>query len=710
MNAAPNVQDGPAGAPVDGPVAEVRGLGFAYRHGDGWLPVLEGVSFSINRGEAFGLVGESGCGKTTVAYTLLGYRARNSRILAGEVLVRGRDVLAMSREQLDALRGRQVSLVPQNPTMALSPHMRVARQTAEVLLRHRVARTQVEARARTSELFRLVGLPEPEVFGRRYPHQLSGGQQQRVCIAMALACDPDLVVLDEPTTGLDVTTQEQVVRLLLSLRARLGMSMLYVTHDLGLLSEIADRVGVMYAGHMVEIAPTAELYRHPRHPYTRGLIASIPRIDQSKRSPGQPLRGLLRREELPPGCPFFPRCEVSEPDCAVNRQTLSPVAPDHVVACQRWQTLTAPSPVSDLAGQATDTASAASDAVLRLDGVSLAYDRGVAWLDMAFARPVKPVVRDVSFDIQESECFALVGESGSGKSTIARAVSGLLEPVEGQIRFQGRPIGGPVHRRDREVRRKIQYIFQNPDDSLNPRARVGAILSRPLEVFFHLDRTARRAAVVQALQDVRLDAAYAQRYPDELSGGERQRIAIARALIADPVLLLCDEVLSALDVSVQSNILELFKRLRRETRVAMLFISHDLAVVRSLADRVAVLFHGQLCEVGDVDEIFLPPFHPYTYSLLMAVPGTWRGPKGEARTETLPPPNEGRGCAFAGRCPWQLGQLCEETPPPWRESGSGLRIRCHLTNDDLSARAKGLTVASAPALDLPAASIGANDS
>jgi len=696
--------------PRDGPVAEVRDLGFAYRHGEGWAPVLEGVSFQIQRGEAFGLVGESGCGKSTLAYTFLGYRARNSRILAGEVLVRGRNVLAMSREDLDALRGRRVSLVPQNPTMALSPHMRVARQTVEVLMRHGLARTRGQGLTRTAELFRLVGLPDPEVFGRRYPHQLSGGQQQRVCIAIALACDPDLVVLDEPTTGLDVTTQEQVVRLLLSLRRRLGMSMLYVTHDLGLLSEIADRVGVMYAGQMVEIASTDELYRHPRHPYTRGLIASIPRIDQSAQIPGRPLQGLLRREELPPGCPFFPRCEVSEPECADNRQTLSPVAPGHFVACQRWQSLAVPSPVSDLPGQDADAVSADSGGVLCLEGVSLSYGRGSAWLDRAFARPAELVVSDVSFDIQQSECFALVGESGSGKSTIARAVSGLLEPVAGRILFEGRPIGGPVRRRDREVRRKIQYIFQNPDDSLNPRSRVGAILSRPLEVFFHFDRAARRAAVAQALDDVRLDAGYARRYPDQLSGGERQRVAIARALIADPVLLLCDEVLSALDVSVQSNILDLFKRLRRETRVAMLFISHDLAVVRSLADRVAVLFHGHLCEIGEVKEIFTPPFHPYTYSLLMAVPGVRHGPQSETRTEALPAPKDGRGCAFAGLCPWQPGKLCEDAPPPWREAGSGLRIRCHLTTDELSERAQDLSVAAGPEPDLPASSLGVQDS
>ncbi len=690
----------------DGPVAEVRGLSFAYRHGDGWLPVLDEVTFSIERGEAFGLVGESGCGKSTLAYTLLGYRARNSRILAGEVLVRGRNVLAMSREELDALRGRWVSLVPQNPTMALSPHMRVARQIAEVLLRHGVARERDEALDRATELLRLVGLPTPETFGRRYPHQLSGGQQQRICIAMALACDPDLVVLDEPTTGLDVTTQEQVVRLLLSLRERLGMSMLYVTHDLGLLSEIADRVGVMYAGHMVEIAPTAELYRHPRHPYTRGLIASIPRIDQTEQATDRPLRGLLRRDELPAGCPFFPRCDVSEPGCAGNRQVLSPVTPDHAVACQRWQALAAPSPVDDLAEEEAEAAPAASGAVLALEGVSLAYGHGATWFGGVFAPPVQPVVTDVSFEIQESECFALVGESGSGKSTIARAVSGLLEPVEGRILFEGQPIGGPVHRRSREARRKIQYIFQNPDDSLNPHTRIGAILSRPLEIFFRPDRAERREAVARALQEVRLEAGFARRYPDQLSGGERQRVAIARALIADPVLLLCDEVLSALDVSVQSNILELFKRLRRETRVAMLFISHDLAVVRSLADRVAVLFHGHLCEVGGVDEIFAPPFHPYTYSLLMAVPGVQRGPRREAETEVPPAPQEGRGCPFAGRCPWQLGTLCEDTPPPWREAGRTLRIRCHITIDDLIDRAQW---PAAPDPEVSPASLGGLD-
>ncbi len=472
-----------AAGPGEAPVVEVEGLSFAYRHGEHWLQVLDEVTFTIGRGEAFGLVGESGCGKSTVAYALLGYRARNSRVLGGEVRIRGENLLAMDRARLDAVRGRRVSLVPQNPTMALSPHMRVGRQIAEVLLRHGAAPGPAEAQVRTSELFHLVGLAEPEAFGRRYPHQLSGGQQQRVCIAMALACNPDLVVLDEPTTGLDVTTQEQVVQLLLGLRARIGMSMLYVTHDLGLLSEIADRVGVMYAGHMVEIAPTGALYRQPRHPYTRGLMASIPRIDRKDGPAGRPLRGLLRREELPAGCPFYPRCDVSEPACAGNRQVLSPVSPDHQVACQRWQAIATPSLVTGEPAAAPGPAVAASAPVLSVEGVTLAYGGGGSRLGRWLSAVPQPVVHDVSFDIQESECFALVGESGSGKSTLARAVSGLMEPLEGRILFEGRPVAGSVRRRPREVRRKIQYIFQNPDDSLNPRARVGSILSRPGDEF-----------------------------------------------------------------------------------------------------------------------------------------------------------------------------------------------------------------------------------
>jgi peptide/nickel transport system ATP-binding protein len=662
------------------PLVQVKDLNFAYRQGEGWVRILHGVSFSIARGEVFGLVGESGCGKSTVAYQLLAYRHQNSRVESGRILFQDTELQTLDRRALDRLRGNRISLVPQNPTTALSPGMRVGAQLAEVLRFHKAFAGR-EAK-RSVELFHLVGLPNPGTVGKRYPHELSGGQQQRVCIAMALACEPDLVVLDEPTTGLDVTTQEQIVGLLADLRARLGMSMLYVTHDLGLLAQIADRVGVMYAGRMVEIAPTVELFAHPRHPYTRGLIASIPQIDKASRSTDILLRGLLRRDQLPAGCPFQPRCDFAEPACASEVQVLEPVGASHEVACRRWQAIAVQG--ASHASKEDAVREIGVEPILKLESVRIGYGGNGAW----GAAPVLDVVRDLSFAIHEGETFALVGESGSGKSTVARAVSGLLAPREGSITFEGKTLPGLVSERSQDLRRRIQYIFQNPDASLNPRARIGTILARPLKVFFGLSSAEGKDRVRNALEDVRLDARYANHFVDQLSGGERQRVAIARALIADSRLLICDEILSALDVSVQANVLSLLQRLRREHHLSMLFISHDLAVVRTLADRVGVLFRGQLMEVGDVEDIFKPPFHPYTYELLMAVPSIHRISSmrkshraGKSATGT-------QGCAFAGRCPWQIGPVCESETPPWREASSRHRIRCHISLSELSERVK----------------------
>jgi peptide/nickel transport system ATP-binding protein len=663
-------------------LVEVQDLSVAYHHDDGWLRVVDGVSFTIAKGEAFGLVGESGCGKSTVAYHLLGYRRPGSRVERGRILFQGVDLLRLERPALDTLRGDRISLVPQNPATALSPGMRVGEQIAEILRWHGRERGAGGRGQRIVQLFGLVGLPEAERIGRRYPHQLSGGQQQRVMIAMALACAPDLLVLDEPTTGLDVTTQEQIIELLADLRARLGMSMLYVTHDLGVLAEIADRVGVMYAGHLVEIAPTDALFSRPRHPYTRGLSASIPRLDDAPRPAGEPLRGMLRRDALPPGCPFHPRCDFAEPSCATNVQRPEMVASGHAVACQRWREIGAPRLVPGAAEAARAVPVAP---LLALNDVSLSYGGRSLWRRL-FGREPPLVVRSVSFSVQRGETFALVGESGSGKSTLARAISGMLAPAHGHIRFAGEPLPGSVRSRSDAVRQKIQYIFQNPDASLNPRRTVGDTIGRPLEVFFQLRRARNRARVGALLEDVRLDASYAERYPDQLSGGERQRVAIARALACAPALLLCDEILSALDVSVQASILKLLERLRAEHDLAMLFIAHDLAVVRALADRVGVLFGGQLFEVGAARAVFEPPFHPYTHELLMAAPGP-KPANALPRARSSPPLRPPLGCAYALRCPWKLGPLCEQEAPPWRAAAPDLEIRCHREIEDLRARA-----------------------
>ncbi len=653
------------------PILEVEHLSVSYRQGQGFLRVVDDVNFTVAPGEVFGLVGESGCGKSTIALQLLGYRPPAMRTDGGAVKLQGGDLLSLDRPQLDRLRGSRIAFVPQNPTTALNPGIRVGGQLDEILAAHgsddRTARL-----ARTLELFNLVGLESSPGFLRRYPHQLSGGQQQRVCIAMALACNPAFVVLDEPTTGLDVTTQEQIVALLIDLRSRLSMSMLYVTHDLGLLSQIADRVGVMYAGRMVEIAPTRELFSDPKHPYTRGLIGSIPRMEDHSGLPARPLRGLLQRHELPAGCPFAPRCDWALPRCSTEPQALRPVAAKREVACWRWDEIIPP---EDKQMATVQREGGKCKELLSVENVGVVYGQG----SRSFT-----AIRDISFDIKEGETFALVGESGSGKSTLARAVAGLVEPSQGHIRLSGKELASRVKQRSAEERRLIQFVFQNPDASLNPRARIGRTLSRPLEFFFGRKT---QAPVIEALSDVRLDANYTRRFPDELSGGERQRVAIARGLVAEPSLLLCDEILSALDVSVQASILALLQRLRAEHGIAMLFISHDLAVVRMLADRVCVLFGGDIMEIGHRDQVFAPPFHPYTHSLLDAVPTPLRArPHASGKRDLAKPPSSA-GCAYAGRCAWQMGAICENEPPPWRETGDGLRIRCHHSLEELTRQA-----------------------
>ncbi|MCX7305964.1 MAG: dipeptide ABC transporter ATP-binding protein [Hyphomicrobiales bacterium] len=654
------------------PVISVEGLSVSYRQGAGFTRVVEDVTFAVAPGEVFGLVGESGCGKSTIALQMLGYRPPAMRTDAGAINFEDRNLLALDRSGLDRVRGARVAFVPQNPTTALNPGIRVGSQIDEILAAHGAdaAAARVD---RTLELFGLVGLPAKPEFLRRYPHQLSGGQQQRVCIAMALACDPAFVVLDEPTTGLDVTTQEQIVALLIDLRARLKMSMLYVTHDLGLLSQIADRVGVMYAGRMVEIAPTAELFTDPKHPYTRGLIGSIPRIEDRSGLPARPLRGLLQRHELPKGCPFAPRCDWATPECFEERQELEPAGPSREVACWRWHEIAVPADARAVS-QAPEVDH--PDRLLAIDKVTVTYGSG---------RGAFVAIRDISLDIGKGETFALVGESGSGKSTLARAVAGLIAPAEGTIALAGKPLAGLVRQRTPEERRLIQFVFQNPDASLNPRARIAKALARPLAFFFG---HASEARVQAALADVRLDGKYAARFPDELSGGERQRVAIARGLVAEPSLLLCDEILSALDVSVQASILALLQRLKAERGVAMLFISHDLAVVRMLADRVCVLFRGDIMEIGRRDQVFSAPFHPYTHSLLEAVPAPLKpnAHKGGASNEAANAPSD-KGCAYAGRCAWQIGEICTKERPPWRETDQGLRIRCHHSLDELTSLA-----------------------
>jgi peptide/nickel transport system ATP-binding protein len=676
------------GRPQD-PLVAVEGLTIDFWSNDRWNNVVNEAPFSIARGEALGLVGESGCGKTTTALALLGFQRPGSRIRSGTIDFGGRDLAHLSRRELQKVRGRRVSLVPQNPTTALSPGLRIGDQLAEAMAVHDVGSSGADRTRRARELIAHVRLPDPARTARKYPHQLSGGQQQRVVIAMALACDPELIVLDEPTTGLDVTTQAQILDLLRRLRAELGMAMLYVTHNLGVVAAVCDRVGVMYAGELVEDAPVRELFSHPRHPYTRGLIDAVPSVAAPHRSRDFVLRGLLKRNELPKGCRFAPRCDFAEEACFEQRQVLRPIAEAHEVACRRVEEVERLTAGRTSASSYVPLVAAADESLLDVAGLSITYDRR-RWRLGRAVRPQLVVVQDVTFDLRARETFALVGESGSGKSTIARTVGGLLRPLSGQLTFEGRDLAATVESRSKDVRREIQIVLQNPDASLNPRQRVHQIVGRPLELFFGLRGKARRAGVAKALEDVRLDAAFANRYPDELSGGERQRIAIARALAARPRLMLCDEILSALDVSVQTNIVELLRELQAEQGIAYLFISHDLAVVRALSHRVGVLYLGELCEVGSAADVYAPPYHPYTHMLLSAVPEI----DGENTISTAVRSDPGvasarpeSACPFTDRCPWKVGPICHEVDPPWQTTGNGHMLRCHIPLEELTRRA-----------------------
>ncbi|WP_439615852.1 dipeptide ABC transporter ATP-binding protein [Shinella sp.] len=657
---------------------EVRNLNIAYGSPASWTNVVQGVSFEIARGEAFGLVGESGCGKSTVAYRLLGYGTVNSLVQTGEVLFDGTDLLKLDAKSLGRMRGSRIALVPQNPTTSLSPGMRVGSQIREMIATHRALPPGMTMQARTAELFALVGLPD---VGHRYPHELSGGQQQRVTIAMAVACNPDLLVLDEPTTGLDVTTQRQIIQLLGDLRSRIGMAMLYVTHDLALLAQIADRVGVMYAGQLVEVAPCDQLLAAPAHPYSRGLIASIPTVDGTERQ-ARGLRGVLRRDQMSTGCKFEPRCDFASGACRSTPQVLEPVAETRTVACMKWREVAVPeTPAVKPRLDARTTAK--PERLLSIADLDLTY-RKPGLFDKLLGRTSPSVVRDIDLELRAGEVVALVGESGSGKSTIARAISGRLPPRAGLISLDGGLLDPALKSRSVEQLRQIQYIFQNPDASLNPRRRIRAILERPLD---HFGIKADEKTLEGVLENVGLHAGYLDRFPEQLSGGERQRIAIARALLVNPKLLICDEILSALDVSVQARIVELLRSLKEKHAVAMLFISHDLAVVQQLADRVAVLYRGELMQLAETETLLAAPLHPYTEMLLEAAPGLSKDHY-VSRLAAMPgsKPVPGVGCPLAGRCPRQVGSVCAETRPPVQATGSGF-IRCHVPVGKLTTRA-----------------------
>jgi peptide/nickel transport system ATP-binding protein len=584
-------------------VVTVRDLVVATEAGD---PILDRVSVELRRGEVLGVLGESGSGKTTLALATLGRTRGGARITGGSVSVLGHDLIAAGPRQSRALRGRLVSYVPQDPGGALNPSRRVGAGIAEVLGVH----DGTPGADGVGRALRRVHLPDDDPFQRRFPHQLSGGQQQRVVIGMATAMEPPVVIFDEPTTGLDVVTQAHVLAEIRRLLRETGMSAVYVSHDLAVVAQLTSRVVVMYGGRIVEEGATDVILRTPSHPYTVSLIACTP--DHRRATKLKPVRGVPPSvADRPSGCPFRPRCDHASERC-LDDPPLEPVeGADHRVACfHRLR-----SPDLSRAPREGSLENVAAAPVLSVTDVTARYRsrRG----DVVAAR-------GVSFTVGRGECVALVGESGSGKTTLGRVIVGLHPPADGTVALHGRPLAPGLSARNRNDRRGIQFIFQNPYDSLNPSRRIGDQIARAAVILRGLSRDAAAREAAAMLDHVRLPARLAERYPSELSGGERQRVAIARALIAQPEVLVCDEVTSALDVSVQAAVVDLLAELQSTLGLGLLFITHDLGVVASIANRVIVLSHGEVCESGPVERVLTSPEHPYTALLLDAAPSLQR--------------------------------------------------------------------------------------
>jgi peptide/nickel transport system ATP-binding protein len=680
-------------------VLSVEDLSVTYTTKGGDVRAVRNLSFSLQRGEALGLVGESGCGKSTAALAVMAYLSSNARVSSGRVLFEGQNVLEMSDGQLRKLRGNRLAMVYQDPMTTLNPCLKIGPQMTEVLTVHQ-GMTEKEAYNQCVDVLQTVNMPDPEEVMDRYPHQISGGQQQRIVIAMALLCNPDLLIMDEPTTALDVTVAATVLDLIRNLRTQLDSAILYISHNLGVVARVCDRVAVMYAGEMVEESGVNDLFLNPLHPYAKSLLRCVPTLNSGKESvqiysiPGQ----VPSPANLPLGCVFEPRCGYSDGEhCREARPSLVDAFDSRKVRCFRWREVAAgepeqPDETEDEAIPAPPVAAspAGEKSLLSVEGLGTSYVTKSSWLRRLMTgkgdRQVK-AVNDISFQIRTGSILGVVGESGCGKTSLAKTVAGLVAPSGGKMEFLGMDVTKVVEKRDRNVLREIQMVFQNPDSTLNPTQTIREIVSRPLRISKVVPRGEIEQEVVRLLRTVKLGESYLDRKPRQLSGGEKQRVAIARAFASRPELVICDEPVSSLDVSVQSSVLNTLLRIQEMYGTSLIFISHDLSVVRYLCDYIMVMYLGKVVEFGPTDHLFQPPYHPYTEALLSAVPTP--DPTARQRQVRLqgavpsvlnPPP----GCPFHTRCPRRTGgELCATCAPPPQDAGNGLIIYCNTPLDIL---------------------------
>jgi peptide/nickel transport system ATP-binding protein len=678
------------------PILSVKNLAVTYKTRKRDIDAVRDVSFDIYRGENLGLVGESGCGKSTAAYSIVNFLGSNGRVKSGDILFKGEQLRNRSEADLRKLRGADISMVYQEPMSALNPSMQIQDQMAESLIAHR-GFSKKDAFAESLEALKKVYMPDPEGVMQRYPHQLSGGQQQRVLIAMAMLNNPSLLIMDEPTTALDVTVEAAVLDLIAELQEKYQTATLYISHNLGVVARVSDKVAVMYAGEIVELAPTRTIFHNPMHPYTMGLMRCLPDVDAPKGSRIlHPIEGRVPSPaNLPAGCIFAPRCEQVQPECRTAHPQLKEIAPGHQVRCLRSWDWTAAKDIWKMQDMVPlqdccpDRPESTEEHVLNVSNAKVYYPVPFKTVGGLFGMEKRSYVRasdDVSFSVKRGRTLGIVGESGCGKSTMAKAIVGLEPLFGGQIDFLNVDVSKPLNKRGIDTIRDLQMVFQDPNGVLNPSYSVGDQIAFSLRRFGTVPTDQVRAEVERLLRAVKLDDSYYNRLPRQLSGGEKQRVGIARAISTNPAMVVCDEPVSALDVSVQAAVLNLLLEIQNTQNTTMILISHDLSSVRFFADEVAVMYLGHIMEIGSCESIFQKPNHPYTTALLAAVPRADPDAphsnirlSGHVPSAVNPPP----GCKFNTRCPFKIGAICEQEEPPKRDMGGGHYIVCHLSLEEL---------------------------